>query len=456
VTPLEAAKEAVTAARGAGAGSADALAVAFRETRLVVRRGELETSQESETRGVGVRAFREGRTGVAYTTDVTPAGLRRAGREAADLAAAAGPDEAAGLPAPEHRGAATAIPGLDDPAFESVGPERALEAARAAEAAAFAEDARVTNSQGAAFRSSRSTVALAASDGFEGSYRRTRFGLEVTVIAEEEGGVLQRDGWWTADTALARLDDPASVGREAARRTARRLGWRKVETRSVPVILAPDVAASLAAEVARACCGDALVRGASFLADSLGKAVASPLLTLVDDPRLPGRLGSRPFDGEGARTARKPILEKGILRSFLFDSRSLRKLAAERPDRARGGTPGNAARGLGGSTSSGTTNLVVEPGTSTPAGLIAGVADGFFVTETMGFGVNPVSGEYSKGAAGIWIRDGRLDHPVQEVTIAGDLRSMLEGVDGVADDLDFRAECAAPTIRIARMTVSGA
>jgi len=453
--PLEAAKEAVRAAREAGAGSADAIGLSFRETRLLVRRGELETSQESETRGVGVRAFREGRTGVSYTTDASPAGLRRAGREAADLAAAASPDEAAGLPAAADRGAPAAIEGIDDEAFDSLTPEEGLRRALAGESAAFAEDRRIVNSQGSSFRASRSTVALAASDGFEASYRKTRFGLEVTVLAEDAGGALQRDGWWTADTALRRLDPAESVGREAARRTVRRLGWRKVETRAVPVVLAPDVAASLAAEVARACCGDALVRGASFLADSLGKPVASPLLTLVDDPGLPGRLGSRPFDGEGARTSRKVLFEAGVLRSFLFDSWSLRKLAREHPERARGGTAGNAARGLGGTTSPGTTNLFVEPGTSNPGDLIAGVGDGFYVRETMGFGVNPVTGDYSKGAAGLWIRDGRLDHAVQEVTIAGDLRAMLLGVDGVADDLEFRAECAAPTIRIARMTVSG-
>jgi PmbA protein len=451
----EAAKEAVRAAREGGAGSADALAVEYRDTTLKVRKGELETSQESETRGVGVRAFREGRLGIAYTTDVSPSGLRRAGRQAADLASVAGPDPASGLPDPSHRAEARCVEGLDDPAFDSFDPVAGREAAREAEAAAYAADPRIGNSDGASFHATRSAMALAASDGFEGSCRKTRFSLSVSVAAEEEGGALQRDGWWTTSCRLAGLDPAAGVGREAARRTLRRLGWRKVETRQVPVVFSPEVAASFAAEVAGACCGDGLVRGASFLADSLGEKVGSDRFTLVDDPFRPGGLGSRPFDAEGARPLRRAIFEKGVLRCFLFDTWSLRRLAAEAPARAKGGLPGNASRGLGGRTSVTTSNLYVEPGTAKPEELLAGVRDGFYVTETMGFGVNVTTGDYSKGAAGLWIRDGRLDHAVQEVTIAGDLRSMLRDVDGVADDLEFREPTASPTLRIARMTVSG-
>lgn len=452
---LAAARSAVQAAREAGASAADALAVERRDTSVDVRRGEVETSQESETRGVGVRAFRDGRSGIGYTTDVSPAGLRRAGRQAADLATVAGPDSAAGLPDPAHRAGAAAVAGIEDPEYEALPPARGAEMARAAEAAAFALDPRVSNSDGASFSAIRARVALAASDGFEGAYARTRFALSMTAVAEEEGGILQRDGWSTRSSLFSRLEDPESIGREAARRCLRRLGWRKVATRRVPVVLSPEVAASFAVEVAAACCGDALHRGASFLKDSLGQPVASAAFTLVDDPGLPGGLGSRPFDAEGARPARKSIFEKGVLRSFLFDSYSLRRLAAEAPGRAAGGTPGNASRGLGGPTGVGFSNLYVEAGPEPPERVIGAVSDGFYVTETMGFGVNAVTGDYSKGAAGLWIRDGRLDHAVQEVTIAGHMGSMLLGVEAVGSDLEFRAETAAPTIRIAGMTVSG-
>ena len=452
---LAAAKEAVKGAREGGAGAADALAVERRETSLDVRRGEVETSQESETRGVGVRAFRDGRTGIAYTTDLSPEGLRRAGRQAAELAAVSGVDPASGLPDASHRGAAAPAAGIEDPGFDAFEPARGLEMAKAGEAAAFAADRRITNSDGSSFSACRTSVALAASDGFEDAYRRTRFGLSVVVVAEEGGGILQRDGWFTLSPEFRLLEDAESVGREAARRCLRRLGWRKVETRQVPVVFSPEVAASFAGEVARACCGGALFRGASFLADSLGEAVASHRLTLVDDPGIPGGLGSRPFDAEGARPARNAIFDGGALRSFLFDSYSLRRLAAEAPARAAGGTPGNAVRGLGGPTGVGFSNLFVEAGTDAPEAILAGVADGFYVTETLGFGVNTVTGDYSKGAAGLWIRDGDLSHAVQEVTIAGDMRSMLRDVDAVGSDLRFRGDVNAPTIRIARMTVSG-
>jgi PmbA protein len=452
---VAAAKEALAGAREGGADAADALAVEARESRFGVRKGEVESARESETRGVGVRAFRGGRTGIATTTDVTPAGLRRAGRMAADLAGAAGEDPAAGLPDPSHRGAPLSLEGMEDPGFDGFDPSAAVEAAKAAEAAAYAADPRIGNTEEAAYAAARSRWALAASDGFEGSAARTRYALSVGVTAEDAGGLLQREGWFTRATLQEALDDPAAVGREAARRCVRRLGWRKVETRPVPVVLSPEVAAAFAAEVAGACCGGALVRGASFLADSLGETVASPLLTIVDDPALPRGPGSRPFDGEGVRPERRTILEKGVLRSFLFDSYALRRLRAERPARAEGGRPGNADRALGGSTAAGFSNLFVEAGPLSPEEVVAAVDDGFYVVETMGFGVNPVTGDWSKGAAGLWIRDGRLDHAVQEVTVAGNLREMLRGVEAVGNDLVHRDRCAAPTLRIARMTVSG-
>ncbi|MCK6480870.1 MAG: TldD/PmbA family protein, partial [Planctomycetes bacterium] len=350
-------KEALGAALGGGAGAADAFAVERLGTRTTVRKGALETAHESATRGVGVRAFRDGRMGMACTTDLTEEGLRGAGARAADIARMAGEDTAAGLPAAEHRGVLAPPEGLDDPGFDSFDPAAGVEMARASEAAAFSLDARITNSQGATFHSSRSLVALASSDGFEGSFRRTRFGLSVVVAAAEGGGVNQRAHWWTASPRLGGLDDPEEVGREAARRCLRRLGWRKIPTCRVPVVFAPEAAAELAAHVADACKGSALFRGASFLADSLGKEVASPLLTLVDDPTLPGRLGTVAFDGEGVLPRRKAILEGGVLRSFLFDSYSLRRLAAEAPGRAAGGAPGNAGRGISGSTIVGTSNL---------------------------------------------------------------------------------------------------
>jgi PmbA protein len=451
-----AAKEGLAGAREGGATSADAMALEAEETLLEVRRGELETSRRSETRGAGIRAFRDGRTGVAWTTDVSPAGLRRAGREAAALARVAGEDPASGLPDAADRGSPADLPPAEDPSFDAFDPAAGLEIARRAEAAAFAVDPRIGNSDGARFSAARVRTALAASDGFEGFQGRTRFTLSVAVVAEEPGGLLQRDAWHARSLVLADLESPEAIGAEAGARCVRRLGAVKGETRRVPVVLSPEVAASLAAEIAGALSGGALLRDASFLADALGREVASPLFTLVDDPLLPGGLASRPFDGEGVRPRRKALIERGVLRRFLFDAYSLRRVRAERPARAEGGVPGNADRGLAGAAGAGSSNLFVEAGATDPAAILAGVEEGLYVTETMGFGVNPVTGDYSKGAAGLRIRKGRLDHPVQEITIAGNMAEMLRAVDAVGNDLRFRAPCAAPTIRIAEMTVSGA
>jgi PmbA protein len=367
----------------------------------------------------------------------------------------AGEDPASGLPDAADRGRPADLPPAEDPGFDAFDPAAGVELARRAEAAAFAVDPRIGNSDGARFSAARVRTALAASDGFEGSHGSTRFTLSVAVVAEEPGGLLQRDAWSARALALANLESPESVGAVAGARCVRRLGAVKGETRRAPVVLSPEVAASLAAEIAGACSGGALLRDASFLADSLGREVASPLLTLVDDPLLPRGLASRPFDGEGVRPRRKALVERGVLRGFLLDAYSLRRLRAERPGRAEGGVPGNADRGLAGSGGAGFTNLFVEAGTTDPEAILAGVEEGLYVTETMGFGVNPVTGDYSKGAAGLRIRGGRLDHPVQEVTIAGNLADMLRAVDAVGNDLEFRAPCSAPTIRIAAMTVSG-
>jgi PmbA protein len=445
-----AARAAVRASLEAGATGADALAASGRTLRLVVRRGELESSEQSESRGVGVRAFRGARQGTAWTSDLSGEGLRTAGRQAAALAALAGEDEGAGLPDAAHRAASGADTDAADPSFEDLDPAEGLAAAREAEAAAFAADSRITNSSGATFRASRGAFALVASDGFEASHRRTAFHLSVAPVAEGEGGVQQRDHAWTASTVRARMDAPAAVGREAAARCVRRLGWRKPPTREVPVVFEPEVAAELAGHLARACNGDLVRRRASFLAGRLGETVASPLLTLVDDPGLPGGFGSRPFDGEGAAARRKALVERGVLRGFLLDSYHARRIGGP------GAVPGNACRGVGGGPSPGTTNLGIAAGDSDPADIVAGVEEGLLVTEMMGFGVDLATGSFSQGAAGIRIVGGRLDHAVQEVTISGSLSSILRGIDAVGNDLRWKGDVAAPTIRVARMTVGGA
>jgi PmbA protein len=304
----------------------------------------------------------------------------------------------------------------------------------------------LTNSEGAEFSVSSSRVVYASSLGFSGSYATTGYSLSVSPVAAENG-TMQRDYWWDSKRALDALAEPEAIGRIAAERTLRRLGARPVPTQQVPVVFDPQAAATLVHHVAGAVCGGALYRRASFLLDKLGCEVAVPLVTITDDGRMPGGLGSSPFDGEGVATQRTSVIERGVLRSYLLDSYSARKLGRE--------STGNAARSVGDVPAASPTNLYLAAGSSSPEEIIASVDCGLYVTSLSGFGVNGVTGDYSRGAAGLWIEKGRLAYPVEEITIAGNLLAMLREIEMVGSDLVFRSSIAAPTVKIRRMTVGG-
>jgi PmbA protein len=258
---------------------------------------------------------------------------------------------------------------------------------------------------------------------------------------------MQRDYWYTAGRGLPDLLLPEEVGRIAAERTLRRLGARKVATCEAPVVFDPETAAELMGTLFRALSGYSVFRNATFLKGRIGQTVASPLLTLVDDGRKPRGLGSRPFDGEGLPTRRNVPVERGVLRHYLCDSYSARKIGA-RPT-------GSARRGVGGGPSVGASNLFFAPGVTPPEQIVGDVEQGLYVTDLIGSGIDLVSGDYSQGAVGQWIEGGRLVHAVHEVTIAGNLKQMLLEVDAVSSDLVFRGSSASPTLRIKRMTISG-
>jgi PmbA protein len=267
------------------------------------------------------------------------------------------------------------------------------------------------------------------------------------VPTAERDGQMERDHWYTIGRGPADLLAPEEVGRIAAERTLRRLGARKVKTDQVPVVFDPETAAELLGHVFGALSGSSVYRNASFLKDRLGEVVASPLVTVVDDGRRPGGLGARPFDGEGLPTRRNVPIERGELRHYLCDSYAARKLGVS--------PTGSARRGVAGGPSVGAADLYLEPGTTPAAQLIGEVRRGLYVTDLIGFGVDLVSGDYSQGAAGHWIQDGQLSHPVHEVTIAGNLKQMLLEIDAVGDDLEFRGSVNAPSLRVRRMTLSG-
>src|SRR6185437_5035093 len=260
-------------------------------------------------------------------------------------------------------------------------------------------------------------------------------------------GGMQRDYWYSSQRSLLLLESPEAVGQEAARRTLRRLGARKVPTQKVPLVFAPEVARSILGAILGAINGNAVYRSSSFLAGKLGETVAANNLTIIDDGTIPGGFGSASFDGEGLPTRRKVVLDQGVLTSYLLNTYTARKLGLQ--------STGNASRGLAGSPGIGAGNFYLEPGTQTPEEIFAGIPKGLYVTELIGHGVNIVTGDYSHGASGLWIENGELSYPVEEITVAGNLKEMLHNISSIGSDLIFRSAVACPTLCIEGMTIAG-
>jgi PmbA protein len=442
---IQLAQDLLRQARTAGADAADILVGEGTDFSVTVRKGEVETLKEAGSKALGLRVFVGRRTATSYTSDFSPGALQALVRETVEMARVTGEDPAAGLP-DEMVPAEDVDLGLFDPSPAALPTKDRIEWARRAEAAALSASPEITNSQGGSYGSDEDRVVLANTAGFLGSYRSSSVSFSVVPVAER-GGQMERDYWYAAGRGLSELPTPEEVGRIAAERTLRRLGARQVPTAEVPVVFDPETAAELLGHVFRALSGYAVFRGATFLKDRLGETVASPLVTVVDDGRRPRGLGSRPFDGEGLPTRRNVPIEAGVLRYFLCDSYSARKIGAR--------STGSARRGVAGGPTVGAGNLYLEPGAATPEQILGEVERGLYVTDLIGFGVDLVSGDFSQGAVGHWIEKGRLVHPVSEVTIAGNLRQMLPDVDAVGNDLEFRGSSASPTLRIRKMTVSG-
>jgi PmbA protein len=355
-------------------------------------------------------------------------------------------DPASGLPEPELLGRYEGDLELYADDVAALTTEQRIDLARRAEDAALHADPRITNSEGAWFEASVGTRAYANSLGFVGSYRSSYCAFSVGPIAEDGGK--QRDYWYSVARRAARLEDPVSVGRKAAERALRKLGARKVPTCQVPVVFDPETARSLVGHIFEAVRGDAIYRSASFLTGKLHQKVAGAKVTVLDDGLRPGGFGSRPFDDEGVPSSVTPVIEKGVLQNYLLNCYTARKLNLR--------TTGNAARGLAGPPGVGPKNFYMVAGPQSPDEILHSVKSGFYVTELIGFGVNIVTGDYSRGAAGMWIENGELTFPVEEVTIAGNLMEMLDHVEMVGSDLEFRSLLAAPTLLVSGLTVAGA
>jgi len=437
--------EVLRRAQARGASAADGFLIDEQHFSASVRLGLVDTVKHSREQRLSLRVFAGRASAAASTSDLSRESLERVVDEATALARVTAEDPHAGLPEPSEL--VTAVPDLEleDRSGDDLAPEAKIELARQAEAAALETDPRMTNSEGAEYWDRCARYVYATSHGFAQGYATSAFGLSVSPVAAEDGE-MQRDYWYSAARHRAALEAPAAIGRTAARRALRRLKARKVKTTEVPVIFDPDTAASLVRSVAGAASGPSLYRRASFLLDRLGKRIAAPSVTIVDDATIPRALGSRPFDGEGLGTGRTVLVGEGTLQTYLLDTYSARKLGlASTHHASRDGS------GVGVST----TNLMLLPGTATPESLIASVKNGFYVTELIGFGVNGVTGDYSRGAAGLWIENGQLTYPVEEVTVAGNLLDMLAAIEGIGNDLVLRDRTVSPTLLVGRMVVAG-
>jgi PmbA protein len=436
----------------AGASDAEVTIREGDEFSTTVRLGEVETLKESGSRGIGLRVLTAAENGyrVASTSssDFTPEGIEHLVNGAVALAQVTSVDAFAGLAEAGEFGKLSGDLELYHEDVYSLPIEERIAWARRAEAASMAVDTRLVNSDGASFDAATGRRVFANSRGFMGEYRSSYCSIATSPIAQGANGEMQRDYWWSQARAFRDLEQPEEVGREAARRTLRMLDARRVPTQQAPVVFAPEVARGMVGAIFDAAAGDAIYRGASIFAGKLGEEVAAPSVTVVDDGTIPGGFGTSPFDAEGLPSRRTVIVEKGVLRSYVLNTYAGRKLGMK--------STGNAGRGLAGNPYLDAGNLFLEAGTQAVEEIVRGVERGLYVTRMLGHGVNLVTGDYSRGAAGLWIEDGVLAFPVHEITIAGNLREMLRNITAIGSDLVFRGATAAPTLRVDGMTIAGA
>jgi PmbA protein len=442
-TVLDIAAMLVDRARKAGAEAAEAVVLEGTSLGVSWRLGKLEDVERSEGRDIGLRVFIGKKQASVSSTDLSEAALGPMIERAVAMARVAPDDPWCGLADPGFL--ARDWPDLD---IEDKTPQPSAEALAAiaaeAEAAALAVPG-VTNSSGAGASWGRSGIALVTSGGFAGAYAGTSSSFSCSVLAGE-GTTMERDYAFSSKRHAADIENAKGVGRRAGEKAVRRLNPRKVKSQAVPIVYDPRVSGGLVGHFASAISGSAIARGTSFLKKDMGKPVFAKGISIVDDPHMKRGLRSKPFDGEGVKNRRMPLIEDGVLTTWLLDTATARQLGLE--------TTGHAARGTGGPPSPSTTNLYMEAGCLSVKELIAGIKQGLYVTELIGMGVNGVTGDYSRGASGFWIENGEIAYPVSEITVAGNLRDMFLNLTP-AGDLEFRYGTNAPTIRVEGMTVAG-
>lgn len=429
-----------------GATQGDVVMAESESFFVTVRMGEIEKISQAGERRLGLRLFFGNSSASASTSDISQRSIERLVDDTARMAKVTAQDPYGGLP--ERAALAHEPPDLDliDEAARSVPVDEKIQMALEAEKSALNYDAHITNSEGAEFSNQFGRVVYVSSHGFSGEYSGSTFGDSVSPVASKNGS-MQRDYWYSSNRKFGRLESPRSIGIKAAQRALRRLGARKVKTCEAPIVFDPEMAASLMRHLASALSGYALYKGASFLIGKLGTKIGSELLTVIDDGTIPSGLGSRPFDAEGLPMRKKVVVAGGELKSYLLDTYSGKKLGMP--------STGNASRSVGEPPGVAPANFYLVPGAHATEDIIGSVKSGLYVTEMIGFGVNMVTGDYSRGTAGMWIENGELAYPVEEITIAGNLKEMFQNIEMVGNDLEMRSRIAAPTIKISAMTVAG-
>ncbi len=419
------------------------------ELSAKVRLGEAELVEEAGHRAAGLRLMKGQRVASTSTSDFSEHGIARFVGDALELLELSQEDPFAGPAKPELLCNPKDQPDLElyDPKGGAVDAAQAIAIAKRGEDAARAADPRITNSEGGTFGRTAGGGALVLSSGFRATYKGSYSSLSVVPVAEDVGGKKRRGYHWTAKRFFDELDDAEAVGKEAARRTLRKLGAKTVATCEAPVVFDPDAARSILGLLAGCVMGSSIWRKSSYLVGREGTRVASDLVSVVDDPLIKRAPGSRPFDGEGLASRKNVVVEKGMLRTYLCDSYSARKLGRE--------STASASRGGGGGVGPSTSNFVLQAGADSPEAIVKGTARGLYVTEMMGFGFNAVTGDFSRGAAGFWIENGELAYPVSEVTISLNVDQLFQTIDAVGSDVDFRTSTVAPTFRVAKMTIAG-
>jgi len=443
----EIAADVVRRAMAGGATAAEAVAMDGSEFSTVVRLGEVETLKESGSRGIGVRVFFGQRAASTHSSDLSPAGIKQLVDSALVLAKVTSEDPFAGIPEPSQLGKLEGDLNLYYDDVYSLSTADRIDYARRAEKAALDVDPRITNSEGGTFDAAIGYKVLANSHGFIGDYQRSYCSVSAVPIAQIEGSAMQRDYWYSVANSLTKLESAEEVGRIAAKRTLRRLGARKVKTARVPIVFEHTVAGALVGHIFEAVNGDSVYRGASFLTGKLNEKIAGDNINVVDDGTMPGGFGTSPFDSEGVPSRKTVVVENGVLKSYLLNTYTAKKLSLT--------TTGNASRGLAGTPGIGPGNFFLRPGTKSAQEIIADIKEGLFVTEFLGFGVNLVTGDFSRGASGLWIQNGEFAFPVEEITVAGNLKDMFFNISEIGNDLEFRSSIASPTLRIDGMTVAG-